>query len=125
MKVRKQKGSLRDRLSADYLKAFQEDFAANGVAAIKSLRQESPAKYAEIASRLIAATTEPTDPDSLAGAESSRDIGKWLLRQVGCTEPTDDMVAEAVAANREFLARLDARLGEIKANGHDASSAGE
>jgi hypothetical protein len=75
MKVRKQKGSLRDRLSADYLKAFQEDFAANGVAAIKSLRQESPAKYAEIASRLIAATTEPTDPDSLCGVFA----GHWKM----------------------------------------------
>jgi hypothetical protein len=53
MKPRKQKygePSLRDKLSESYLRAFEADFAANGVAAIEKLRERNPAKYSEIAS---------------------------------------------------------------------------
>jgi hypothetical protein len=59
MKPRKPKASepsLRDKLSQNFLSAFESDFKQNGVAAIESLRQKSPEKYAEIAARLIAAT---------------------------------------------------------------------
>jgi hypothetical protein len=48
--------SLRDKLSAAFLEAFEADFAENGIAAIQQLRAKSPEKYREISARLIAAT---------------------------------------------------------------------
>src|SRR5262249_22529852 len=50
MKSKKLKGtepSVRDKLSASFLKAFQNDFEINGIEAIEKLREESPSKYAE------------------------------------------------------------------------------
>jgi hypothetical protein len=107
MKSRKSKGSLRDKLSADYLKIFQEDFAAHGAKVIAELRQRSPEKYSEIASRLIAAT-EPDSPMDFSKCHTIQDIGRKLLQSVGCNEPTDDQIAEAVEANDVFIARLEA-----------------
>ena len=108
MKPRKSKSgepSLRDKLSEAYLKAFESDFAANGMAAIKSLRQKSPEKYAEIASRLIA-SSEPLPPGDFGQCKSLEDIGRKLLEQVGCLDPSDDQVKLAVEANDAFVARL-------------------
>jgi hypothetical protein len=118
---RKAKGSLRDQLAADYLKNFAADFALNGVAAIEEMRQKSPEKYIEVAARLISAT-EPPNPDSLSEADSMEDIARWLLRRVGCHEPSDSQLQEAIEANDKFIARLE----EIKANANgDADSIGE
>jgi hypothetical protein len=111
MKPRKAKASepsLRDRLSANFLAAFQADFAANGVAAIEALRQKSPEKYSEIAARLIAAT-EPPSSDDFGKAQSMQDIGRGLLKQVGLHEDaiTEQMIEQAIAANDALVARLE------------------
>ena len=53
--------SPRDRLSADLLQNFAEDFAANGVAVIQALREKSPEKYAALAATLIAQAEEPSE----------------------------------------------------------------
>ena len=111
MKPRKPKTSepsLRDKLSAAYLEAFQKDFEANGTAVIEQLRNKSPEKYAEIASRLIAATEPQSQPDGFAGANSSEDIGRRLLQSIGVPEPLDEQIEAAIEANNAFIAKLEA-----------------
>jgi hypothetical protein len=99
--------SLRDRLSSAFLEAFQQDFEANGVAAIEQLRLKSPEKYSEIAARLIAATEPAQDVSGFAGCNSMFDIGERLLQQVGVTNPSEEQVARAVAANDAFMSALE------------------
>src|SRR5262245_66506815 len=76
--------SVRDKLSAKFLEAFEQDFRLYGVDAIEKLREESPAKYAEIASRLIAAI-EPK-PDGFEQCKSLPEIAVKLIKSVGCDE---------------------------------------
>src|SRR5262249_10233423 len=109
MKSKKLKGtepSVRDKLSASFLKAFQNDFEINGIEAIEKLREESPSKYAEIASRLIAAA-EP-QPEGFEGCRSPRDLGIALLKSVGTNEfdINEDMITEAIKCNDDFIDAL-------------------
>ena len=111
MKPRKPKSaepSLRDKLSAAYLEAFQADFAANGTAVIEQLRNKSPEKYAEIAARLIAATEPQPQQEGIAAANSMEDVGRRLLQGVGVPEPTDEQIAAAIKANDRFIEQLEA-----------------
>ena len=94
--------SVRDKLSASFLKAFQADFESYGIEAIEKLRvEESPAKYAEIAARLITATEpkseEPKDVRSLAIRE---------LKDVGAFEVTEDMIEQTIKAGEEHLDKV-------------------
>jgi len=111
MKARKPKAtepSLRDKLSEHFLRAFEADFAANGVAAIEQLRQKSPEKYSDIAARLIAAS-EPPAENGFASANSMEEIGRKLLKSVGAEEDqiTADMVEAAIRANDDFVSKLE------------------
>src|SRR5262245_10612669 len=108
--------SLRDKLGTNFLRDFEADFAANGKAVIEALRAESPAKYAEIASRLIAAI-EP-QPESFAACKDMNDIGRELLRQAGVADEdiTDAMVEAAVEANNRLLDTLDSIAASHGAN---------
>src|SRR5262249_29713493 len=76
--------SLRDKLSEAFLKAFEGAFELNGVDVIKQLRLKSPEKYAEIASRLIAAT-EP-HADDFTSANNPHELGFKLLKSVGASD---------------------------------------
>jgi hypothetical protein len=98
--------SLRDKLSQNFLKAFESDFEANGVEAIEKLRIENPAKYAEIASRLIAAT-EPK-AEGFKACQDMHEIGFKLLQNAGVSEYdiTEAMIQDAIAANDAFIAKL-------------------
>jgi len=101
--------SLRDKLSANFLKAFETDFDTHGVEVIEQLRQKSPEKYTEIAARLIAAS-EPK-PDGFESCQDMREIGIKLLKSVGCEDEdaiTEDMIAEALKAQEVFIAGLKA-----------------
>src|SRR5215831_12470638 len=92
--------SARDKLSAAFLKAFEADFENYGIEAIEKLREESPAKYAEIAARLITATEpkseEPKDVRSLAIRE---------LKDVGMDEfqITENMIEEVIKSGEKHL----------------------
>ena len=104
MKLKKPKASepsARDKLSAAFLKAFEADFENYGIEAIEKLREESPAKYAEIAARLITATEpkseEPKDVRSLAIRE---------LKDVGAFEVTEDMIEQVIKAGEEHLDKV-------------------
>jgi hypothetical protein len=103
--------SLRDKLGTNFLRDFEADFAANGKAVIEALRTESPAKYAEIASRLIAAA-EPEPEGGFAACKSTRDIGRELLRQAGMPEDniTEEMVDVACEANNRLMDTLDSLI---------------
>jgi hypothetical protein len=92
------------------------------------LRNKSPEKYAEIAARLIAATEPPAEKSGIAAANTMEEVGRRLLQSVGLTEPTDEQIEQAIAANDKFIARLEAireaaQFGGV-GNGH-AITAGE
>src|SRR5215468_4865008 len=106
--------SLRDKLSANFMKAFESDFETHGVEVIEQLRLKSPEKYAEIAAKLIAAV----DPKS-EGFEDCKDmesIGRRLLKQVGCDEYecTAEMIEQAIAAQDVLIAKLQAIRDEAQ-----------
>jgi len=105
-KLKGNEPSLRDKLSEAFLKAFEGDFEVNGVEVIKQLRLKSPEKYAEIASRLIAAT-EPK-ADDFASAKNPHELGFRLLKSVGAGDfdINEGMIAEALAAQDVFIAAL-------------------
>src|SRR5262249_43202620 len=98
--------SLRDKLSEAFLKAFEGDFEVNGVEVIKQLRLKSPEKYAEIASRLIAAT-EP-HADDFTSAKNPHELGFRLLKSVGARDLdiAESMIEAALAAQDIFIAAL-------------------
>jgi len=111
MKPKKPKASepsTRDKLSAAFLKAFQSDFENFGIGAIEKLREENPAKYAEIASRLIAMVEPPLE--GFEGCRTPRDLGIALLKSVNINEfeMTEDMIAEALKCNDAFIDQLQA-----------------
>ena len=99
---------MRDKLSAAFLKAFQADFESFGIEAIEKLREENPAKYAEIASRLIAVVEPPLE--GFEGCRTPRDLGIALLKSVHINEYeiTEDMIAQALKYNDDFIDRLQA-----------------
>jgi hypothetical protein len=99
--------SARAELSADFLRSFQADFKAHGKEVIERMRLESPAKYAEIASRLIAASDPPSET-GFASANSMEDIGRRLLKSVGLAEPGEAAIQAAIEANDTFVTRLQA-----------------
>jgi predicted component of type VI protein secretion system len=99
--------SLRDKLSEDFLRAFQTDFEVHGTAVIEQLREKDPAKYAAIGAQLIAAAQQVT-VDPYAGVESQEDLARALLRQIGLSDAamTPSMLEQAETANDVFISRL-------------------
>ena len=85
MKAKKQKPaepSTRDKLSASFLKAFQNDFETYGGETIEKLREESPSKYAEIAAKLIAAI-EPRG-EGFDSCRTKEELGRAAAMQPSC-----------------------------------------
>jgi hypothetical protein len=76
---------------------------------IEKLREKSPEKYVEAAVRAMAAA-EPKNKDGWETAQSMQDIGRKLLQSVGTPDDaiTDQAIEDAVAANDEFIAQLQA-----------------
>ena len=107
-KLKPAEPSPRDKLSASFLKAFQNGFETYGVEAIEKMREENPSKYAEIAAKLIAAA-EPK-ADGFEACKSKRDIAIALLKSVGANEfdLTEEAIEEALKANNDFIATLQA-----------------
>jgi hypothetical protein len=101
--------SLRDKLSAKFLAAFEADFAENGVEVIQKLREKYPQHYAELGARLIASTEEPAGPTDFSDCQSQEDIGRKLLMQLGLGEYqiTDRMCQQAVDANEKLITALE------------------
>jgi len=87
------------------------DFKLHGKRALEQVRLESPSKYLELASKLAAlvATLKPAQ-SAFHDANSMQDIGRKLLQSVGADDATltDDQIAQAVACNDAFIAKLEA-----------------
>jgi hypothetical protein len=107
-KARKSKAtepSLRDRLGASFMAALEADFQKHGVAALEKMREASPERYCELATKAIA-SAEPLGI-VFAEAKSMQDIGRGLLAQVGLHDPTDQQIELAIAANDRLVAELE------------------
>jgi hypothetical protein len=119
MKPRKSKTaepSLRDKLSENFLRAFEADFSINGADVIVRLREKYPERYAELAAKLIAATEPPANTDVWSECKSTEDIGRELLRQVGAEEfsITPEMIERALAANERLVETLEAIIASYQ-----------
>jgi hypothetical protein len=63
------KASPRSKLTAKFIEALQADFEQHGAEVIEKLRQEAPARYAEVVARLC--PTEAHVTQDLVGADLS------------------------------------------------------
>jgi hypothetical protein len=99
-------GTPRLRLSAAFLESLEKDFEAHRDEVIEALRRESPKAYAELLGRLVM-TADPPAEKAFANCNSMRDIGHRLLVSVGVSEPSDDMIDLACAANDVFISSLE------------------
>jgi hypothetical protein len=93
------------------LRDFVNDYKIHGADAWQKVRDESPAKYLELACKLLplVAALNP-GVSELADAKSMEDIGVQLLKSVGLAEDQmdGDLIAQAIAANDTFIAELEA-----------------
>jgi hypothetical protein len=105
-KAKAQQGTPRLRLSAAFLESLEKDFQAHRDEVIAALRKESPKAYAELLGRLVQ-TADPPAEKTFANCNSMRDIGHRLLVSVGVSDPTDEMIDLACAANDVFIASLE------------------
>jgi hypothetical protein len=109
-KAKPAEASLLDQLGVP-LRDFVADFKLHGKRALEQVRLESPSKYLELASKLAAlvATLKPAQ-SAFHDANSMQDIGRKLLQSVGADDATltDDQIAQAVACNDAFIAKLEA-----------------
>jgi hypothetical protein len=99
--------SLRDKLNAAYLEAFQADFAEHGIEAIREMRKSKPEKYCEIGQRLGTAAQEISNPNELHSNDSTREIAQKVLQSIGFAAPDEDSITAAVEANETYVATLE------------------
>ena len=95
----KPKASLRERA----LRALNADFELHGEDAIKQLRETRPDRYVELAARPAEVITS-----GYADCNSMQEIGLKLLQSVKFNNPDEDSIAEAIKANDDFIAKLEA-----------------
>ena len=107
-KKEQEEESLLEQLSGS-LKDFVVDFKTHGKTVLEQVRQNNPAKYLEMASKLAAlvAALRP-EPDGYSKAQSMNDIGRKLLESVGFASPDDISISQAIEANDAFVAALEA-----------------
>lgn len=123
--------SLRQRLNANFMRALEADFEAYGAEVIEQLRRNHTKTYSEIVAKLISPLPEAPKENDLCNAQSSRDLGKLLLLNVGLPDPTDEQIDAATIANDVFIARLEKIRDEAgwasdkDDNGPDVLSQGE
>jgi hypothetical protein len=107
---KKEEESLLEQLSGP-LRDFVVDFKTHGKTVLEQVRQENPAKYLEMASKLAAlvAALRP-EPDGYSKADSMQDVGRKLLLSVGADETmlTDAQIEQAIAANDALILQLEA-----------------
>jgi len=116
--------SLRDKLSQNFLRAFEADFASYGAEVIEKLRESHPDRYAEVAVKLIASAQPPAG--LFDKAQSFEDIGAGLLKSVGLSDPTPEQIEAAITENDRFVTALQliAFSTDAKANSNgDAAPA--
>src|SRR5215472_6088008 len=100
--------SLLDQLSGP-LRDFVQDFKTHGKSVLEKVRERSPEKYLELSTKLagLVALVKPK-PNEINEASTMEEVGRSLLQSVGCAdEMTDEMIAQAIEANDEFVDRLE------------------
>src|SRR5262249_19445676 len=92
--------SLRDRLTSAFVEALEKDWQEHGTTVIAAVREQAPAKYAELIVRLV-----PVDPLIVDGqgdfkdCQSQADIAIKLLRDVGT--PAEGITPSMIEAATE------------------------
>ena len=110
MKPKKLQPTLRQQLS-EPLRDFVNDFKAHGKSALEAVRERSPEKYLELATKLLPLVAAlDLGADDFADCRTARDLGIALLKSVKVDEYeiTEDMIAEALKYNDIFIDRLQA-----------------
>jgi hypothetical protein len=111
---------LLDELSAP-LRAFVTDFKTHGANTLELLREKNPDKYVEQGIKLIGLiATLKTEPSGFHNTKSMQDIGRELLKSVGCDEDwmTDGVIEEVIEANDVFIAKLEAIRAKAEGDIH-------
>jgi len=110
MKAKKVTPTLRQQLS-EPLRDFVQDFKTHGKSVLEKVRQNNPEKYLELSTKLLplVAALNP-GADDFAGCRTPRDLGIALLKSVKIDEfeITEDMIAEALKCNDNFIDALQA-----------------
>jgi len=110
MKAKKITPTLRQQLS-EPLRDFVADFKAHGKTVLEQVRQNNPEKYLELSTKLLplVAALNP-GADDFADCRTPRDLGIALLKSVRVDEYeiTEDMIAEALKCNDNFINALQA-----------------
>jgi hypothetical protein len=99
--------TLREKLSQKFLEALEADFQLHGLAVLEKMRQTHPERYAELAAKMIMTAEPQQNQEGFGAAKAMKEIGMRLLQSVGVIEPTDEQIEQAIAANDEFIARLE------------------
>jgi hypothetical protein len=105
--------SLKEKLSASFLAAFESDFKTHGISVIEKLRVDDPAKYVEVGAKLIAAVEQSPAPDGYATCRSQQDIARKILHDVGAVDEgiTTDMIDKVVELQLEFTSQIERIAG--------------
>jgi hypothetical protein len=98
---------LREKLSQKFLEALEADFQLHGLTVLEKMRESSPERYAELAAKMIMSAEPPEQKDGFASDNSMEAVGARLLQSVGLIEPTNEQIEAAIAANDEFIAKLE------------------
>ena len=110
MKPKKLQPTLRQQLS-EPLRDFVADFKAHGKSALETVRERSPEKYLELATKLLplVAALNP-GADDFADCATPNDVGMKLLKTVGMNEfdMTEPMIADALKARDDLIDALEA-----------------
>jgi hypothetical protein len=108
-KPNKSEPSLISQLSKP-LRDFVDDIAANGADALRAVRERDPAKYLELSTKLLPliVALNPGVETEFSDCQSMADVGARLLTSIGCPEPNEEQVRQAVRAHDEFVAALEA-----------------
>ena len=104
----------RIKLSADFINGLAEQYDLYGDEILDAVRKENPVKLAEIIARLIPQAPVPTG--LFDDANSHEEIARRMLRAIGLDDPTDEQIAEAVAAHEKLVAQLEAIRDRAQTN---------
>ena len=93
------------------LRDFVKGFRTHGANALQQVRERNPEKYLELAAKLagLVATLKP-EAHPLAKARDREELAAELLKTVNVAEDqiTPIMIEQTMAANDEFVNRLEA-----------------
>jgi hypothetical protein len=105
--------SLRDKLTSAFVEALERDWTEHGASVIAAVREQAPAKYAELIVRLVPLESSLVAPGDFSQCQDMEEIGHRLLLQIGVDENgmTPDMVDAACRANETFITELQRIAG--------------